>query len=179
MIAFLGRVRELLTNPEKASTSILFEENVERVLCICFSITHTHYQIMIVGYIHGNLQAFNSIIEKRNELDCKNILFLGDSVDRGIQGIEVLLSLFQLKYWAWKLFFYKIPLILLTTNYLNLFLLKRIHLQLFQKIRRSLVFRVFISPYKWGNQVVYKPMCPKPDAKRKKKSGFHSFSEEF
>ena len=53
--------------------------------------------IMIVGDIHGYLQALNSIIRKRDEIGCKNILFLGDYVDRGIQGTEVLLRLFQLK----------------------------------------------------------------------------------
>jgi len=53
--------------------------------------------IMIIGDIHGYLQALNSIIKKRNEIECKNILFLGDYVDRGIQGTEVLLRLFQLK----------------------------------------------------------------------------------
>ena len=52
---------------------------------------------MIIGDIHGYLQALNSIIKKRNEIECKNILFLGDYVDRGIQGTEVLLRLFQLK----------------------------------------------------------------------------------
>ena len=53
--------------------------------------------MMIVGDIHGDLQALNFIIEKREEIGCKNILFLGDYVDRGIQGTEVLLRLFQLK----------------------------------------------------------------------------------
>ena len=53
--------------------------------------------IMIIGDIHGYLQALNSIIKERNEIECKNIIFLGDYVDRGIQGTEVLLRLFQLK----------------------------------------------------------------------------------
>jgi len=38
----LGRVLELLINFKKASTSPTFEENVERFLCLRFSITHTH-----------------------------------------------------------------------------------------------------------------------------------------
>jgi hypothetical protein len=39
--------------------------------------------IMIVGDIHGDLQALNFVIGEREEIDCKNILFLGDYVDRG------------------------------------------------------------------------------------------------
>lgn len=53
--------------------------------------------IMIIGDIHGNLQALEFIIEKKEEMNCKNILFLGDYVDRGPQGIEVLIRLFRLK----------------------------------------------------------------------------------
>ncbi|HEY3363235.1 MAG TPA: serine/threonine protein phosphatase [Methanosarcina sp.] len=53
--------------------------------------------IMIIGDIHGNLQALEFIIEKKEEMNCKNILFLGDYVDRGPQGIEVLITLFRLK----------------------------------------------------------------------------------
>lgn len=53
--------------------------------------------IMLVGDIHGDLQALNFIIELREEIECKNILFLGDYVDRGLQSTEVLLKLFQLK----------------------------------------------------------------------------------
>ena len=37
-----GRVHELLINSEKASTSPIFKENVERLFCLRFSITHTH-----------------------------------------------------------------------------------------------------------------------------------------
>ena len=53
--------------------------------------------IMIVGDIHGDLQALDYIIGEREKIDCENVLFLGDYVDRGLQGIEVLLKLFQLK----------------------------------------------------------------------------------
>lgn len=52
--------------------------------------------IMIVGDIHGDLQALNFILGERKKTGCKNILFLGDYVDRGPQGAEVLLKLFQL-----------------------------------------------------------------------------------
>ena len=54
--------------------------------------------IMVIGDIHGDLQALELVLGKRQEMNCKNILFLGDYVDRGSQGIEVLLRLFQLKH---------------------------------------------------------------------------------
>ncbi|WP_292389500.1 serine/threonine protein phosphatase [Methanosarcina sp. UBA5] len=53
--------------------------------------------IMVIGDIHGDLQALEFVIEKRQEMNCKNILFLGDYVDRGPQGTEVLIRLFRLK----------------------------------------------------------------------------------
>lgn len=53
--------------------------------------------IMIVGDIHGDIEALDFIIRKRAEMKSKNILFLGDYVDRGLQGTEVLLKLFRLK----------------------------------------------------------------------------------
>jgi serine/threonine-protein phosphatase PP1 catalytic subunit len=53
--------------------------------------------IMIVGDIHGDLEALNLILEKREEMGLENVLFLGDYVDRGPQGTEVLLRLFQTK----------------------------------------------------------------------------------
>ncbi|MDR7664642.1 metallophosphoesterase [Methanosarcina sp. Z-7115] len=53
--------------------------------------------IMLVGDIHGDMQALEFIIGKREEINCKNILFLGDYVDRGLQGTEILLRLFRMK----------------------------------------------------------------------------------
>jgi len=50
--------------------------------------------IIIVGDIHGNLDALNTIISQRN---AEKMLFLGDYIDRGIQGVEVLHTLFKLK----------------------------------------------------------------------------------
>ena len=50
-----GRVHELLINSEKVSTSPVFGENVERFLCLRFSITHTN-----------DLLFFSSIIENLN-----------------------------------------------------------------------------------------------------------------
>jgi hypothetical protein len=40
----IGRVRELLINAEKASTSSIFEGDIKSFLCLRFSITHAHYQ---------------------------------------------------------------------------------------------------------------------------------------
>jgi serine/threonine-protein phosphatase PP1 catalytic subunit len=50
--------------------------------------------IIIVGDIHGNLAALNTIISQRNR---EKMLFLGDYIDRGEQGVEVLHTLFKLK----------------------------------------------------------------------------------
>jgi hypothetical protein len=44
-----GRVRELLINSKKTNISSVFEEMQERFLCICFSITHTHYPKSILS----------------------------------------------------------------------------------------------------------------------------------
>ncbi|MDI9394097.1 MAG: metallophosphoesterase [Euryarchaeota archaeon] len=53
--------------------------------------------IMLIGDIHGNLDALEFVTRMREKLGCKKILFLGDYVDRGMQGTEVLIKLFQLK----------------------------------------------------------------------------------
>jgi diadenosine tetraphosphatase ApaH/serine/threonine PP2A family protein phosphatase len=53
--------------------------------------------IIIAGDIHGDMQALEFILGERERINCKNILFLGDYVDRGVEGTEVLLRLFQLK----------------------------------------------------------------------------------
>ncbi|WP_235283209.1 metallophosphoesterase [Methanosarcina sp. 2.H.A.1B.4] len=53
--------------------------------------------IMLIGDIHGDLDALNFVMEMREELGCKYMLFLGDYVDRGMQGTEVLIRLFRLK----------------------------------------------------------------------------------
>ncbi|WP_229390350.1 metallophosphoesterase [Methanosarcina sp. DH2] len=52
---------------------------------------------MLVGDIHGDLDALDFVIRMREELSCKHMLFLGDYVDRGMQGTEVLIKLFRLK----------------------------------------------------------------------------------
>jgi len=53
--------------------------------------------IMLIGDIHGNLNALEYVMQMREKLGYKKILFLGDYVDRGVQGTEVLKKLFQLK----------------------------------------------------------------------------------
>ncbi|MDD3248329.1 MAG: metallophosphoesterase [Methanosarcina sp.] len=53
--------------------------------------------IMLIGDIHGDLDALDFVIGMREELGCKYMLFLGDYVDRGMQGTEVLIKLFRLK----------------------------------------------------------------------------------
>lgn len=52
---------------------------------------------MLVGDIHGNLDSLEFVILMRKKLGCKRILFLGDYVDRGDRGVEVLMRLFRLK----------------------------------------------------------------------------------
>ncbi len=41
--------------------------------------------IILVGDVHGDLQALNFIIGKIEKINCKNIFFLGDYVERGLQ----------------------------------------------------------------------------------------------
>ena len=53
--------------------------------------------VMLVGDIHGNLEALEFVLKMREEMGCKTLLFLGDYVDRGPQGVEVLIRLFRLK----------------------------------------------------------------------------------
>lgn len=53
--------------------------------------------IMLIGDIHGNLDALEYVMQMREKIGYKKILFLGDYVDRGMQGAEVLTKLFQLK----------------------------------------------------------------------------------
>ena len=49
----MGRVPELLINSKKASTYPVFVGNVDRFLCLRFSITHTHDLIMDAFTILG------------------------------------------------------------------------------------------------------------------------------
>lgn len=52
---------------------------------------------VIVGDIHGNLESLISIFNERGYPPNTKYLFLGDYVDRGMNGCEVLIFLFALK----------------------------------------------------------------------------------
>ena len=54
--------------------------------------------LLLIGDLHGNLAALEFILEKRREMGIDSILFLGDYVDRGRRGIEVLLKLFSIPF---------------------------------------------------------------------------------
>jgi hypothetical protein len=66
----IGRVLELLINSKKASTSPIFEENVESFLCLRFSITHTHDQIL-----SGDIKTTRKDIEIVSKLDAEVSFF--------------------------------------------------------------------------------------------------------
>ncbi|WP_319507349.1 metallophosphoesterase [uncultured Methanolobus sp.] len=53
--------------------------------------------VIILGDLHGNLEALDFILEKGEELNCKKYIFLGDYFDRGDHSIELLCYLFKLK----------------------------------------------------------------------------------
>lgn len=52
---------------------------------------------MVVGDIHGDFEALSRVLEYSSKLDCEHIVFLGDYVDRGKFGLEVLVELFMCK----------------------------------------------------------------------------------
>lgn len=53
--------------------------------------------VCIVGDLHGQLGDLYKVLELGGSLDQMKFLFLGDYVDRGPQGVEILLILFALK----------------------------------------------------------------------------------
>ncbi|WP_094228823.1 metallophosphoesterase [Methanolobus psychrotolerans] len=57
----------------------------------------TSANVMIVGDIHGNLRALEFILQMRRKLECNDIVFLGDYVDRGKNSVAVLSQLLELK----------------------------------------------------------------------------------
>jgi len=62
------------------------------------TVVHVDYSsVIIVGDLHGNLEALDFILEKGEELDCSNYIFLGNYGDRGDNSVEVICRLFKLK----------------------------------------------------------------------------------
>lgn len=53
--------------------------------------------IVIVGDLHGQFYDMVHMLEKAGDPSKINYLFLGDYVDRGIFGIEVILLLYSIK----------------------------------------------------------------------------------
>ena len=53
--------------------------------------------VNIVGDIHGQFYDINEIFKIGGNPGNRKYLFLGDYVDRGIYGVEVILSFFSLK----------------------------------------------------------------------------------
>ncbi|WP_094228532.1 metallophosphoesterase [Methanolobus psychrotolerans] len=70
--------------------SVLFESE-PAVVHVDFS------SVILVGDLHGNIEALDLILEKGEELNCKKYIFLGDYVDRGDHSVELLSYLFKLK----------------------------------------------------------------------------------
>lgn len=52
---------------------------------------------IVVGDIHGNLEALQFILKTKEELGIDTIIFLGDYIDRGPKSIKILNCLFNLK----------------------------------------------------------------------------------
>jgi serine/threonine-protein phosphatase PP1 catalytic subunit len=53
--------------------------------------------VIIVGDLHGNIEALDFILAKGEELNCKKYIFLGDYIDKGSHSVELLSYLFKLK----------------------------------------------------------------------------------
>jgi serine/threonine-protein phosphatase PP1 catalytic subunit len=62
------------------------------------AVVHVDFSsVIIVGDLHGNIEALDFILKKGEELNCKKYIFLGDYVDRGAHSVELLSYLFKLK----------------------------------------------------------------------------------
>lgn len=72
---------------QKASAIFKKEENLVKV----------GEPLVIVGDIHGQFYDLCHLIEKAGDPSKVNFLFLGDYVDRGIFGLEVVLLLYAMK----------------------------------------------------------------------------------
>jgi serine/threonine-protein phosphatase 2B catalytic subunit len=79
------------------SVSLLFNSNMITRLEKEPNLIRIAEPIVIVGDIHGQFYDLIHMLEKAGDPADINYLFLGDYVDRGIYGIEVVLSLITLK----------------------------------------------------------------------------------
>ncbi|MEZ5335248.1 MAG: metallophosphoesterase family protein [Methanolobus sp.] len=52
---------------------------------------------MIVGDLHGNFEALEFLLNFRTKTECKDMIFLGDYVDKGEESVDVLSRLLELK----------------------------------------------------------------------------------
>ena len=68
-------------------------ENLEKEPNLC----NIEEPIVIVGDIHGQYYDLCHMLDKAGSPDKINYLFLGDYVDRGIYGVEVMLLLMAIK----------------------------------------------------------------------------------
>jgi serine/threonine-protein phosphatase 2B catalytic subunit len=53
--------------------------------------------VIIVGDLHGQLYDLVTLLDKNPDPSTVNYVFLGDYVDRGVLGVEVVLLLLSLK----------------------------------------------------------------------------------
>lgn len=53
--------------------------------------------IAILSDIHGNLEAFNSVMEEVSKYNIRDLWILGDIIDYGADSVEIIKSLFKLK----------------------------------------------------------------------------------
>jgi diadenosine tetraphosphatase ApaH/serine/threonine PP2A family protein phosphatase len=82
----------------KLSTLASLLPDAKRVFTADNTIVHVHTnRVMVVADIHDDLNALNRVLAERERKGCGAIVFLGDYVDRGTQGVEVLTKLFKLK----------------------------------------------------------------------------------
>jgi len=61
------------------------------------NLMHVGEPIVIVGDLHGQFYDLCHMLDKAGPPSDINYLFLGDYVDRGIYGVEVLLLLLSIK----------------------------------------------------------------------------------
>lgn len=53
--------------------------------------------VVVVGDVHGQYYDLVSLLDKNKDPADTNFLFLGDYVDRGVQGVEIMLLMLCIK----------------------------------------------------------------------------------